>query len=66
MEYSGFKIIGDGIYGMKVITRVGAGAVPKELGGLFSNCAVAQTAIDQYLLVRNENKNAKTTSSNRG
>lgn len=48
-EHKGFKIVPDGTFGNKVITREGKGAMPKVLGGSFTNHKQASNAIDAYL-----------------
>ena len=49
MEYKGYKIIGDGTYGQKVIKNIGPGTIPRNLSGSFTNDAEAIRAIDRYV-----------------
>lgn len=46
-EYNGYNIIGDGVYGMKVIKKIGRGALPNELKGSYSTAREAIKAIDR-------------------
>lgn len=54
MEYNGFRIEGDGTFGMKVIKTIGAGSIPEALKGSFSKNIFAQQAIDFYLAEKQE------------
>jgi hypothetical protein len=55
MEYKGYKIEGDGTFGMKVIKVIGfGGGLPKVLEGSYTKAILAIQAIDQYLLQRQE------------
>lgn len=49
-EYKGFKIIGDGTYGHKLIKTIGQGSLPDVLKGSFTRLYFAQIAIDRYVL----------------
>jgi hypothetical protein len=49
MEYSGYNIVGDGTYGMKLIKTIGRGSLPLELRGVFTDSRMAQRAIDNTL-----------------
>lgn len=59
MEYNGYKIEGDGTFGMKVIKPLGKGSVPMELRGRFTNTFFAMQAIDSYM----EKKDGKAKQS---
>lgn len=52
MEYKGYRIVGDGTYGMKYIKHVGRGACPKELLGSFTSITQAMKMIDLVLSKR--------------
>lgn len=52
MEYKGYRIVGDGTYGMKHVKHVGRGACPKELLGSFTSTTQAMKMIDQVLSKR--------------
>lgn len=52
MEYKGYKIVGDGTYGMKYIKHIGRGACPKELLGSFTSFSQAMKMIDLVLSKR--------------
>jgi hypothetical protein len=55
MEYLGYKIEGDGTFGMKVIKLIGfGGGLPKILEGSFTRTIEAKQAIDYYLSVKKE------------
>ena len=62
VEYKGYKIMGDGTFGMKLIKRIGSGSLPKILSGSFTGFGPAKQAIDSSFLVK-ERKDAKTISS---
>lgn len=49
MEYKGYNIKGDGVYGQKVIHSIGSGALPKSLRGSFTNERQAERAINSYI-----------------
>lgn len=63
MEYKGYRIVGDGTYGMKLIKHIGRGACPKELLGSFSSTSQAIKAID-LSLGKKEKLNVEDISSN--
>lgn len=63
MEYKGYRIVGDGTYGMKLIKHIGRGACPKELLGSFSSTGQAIKAID-LSLGKKEKLNVEDISSN--
>lgn len=52
MEYKGYRIVGDGTYGMKLIKHIGRGACPKELLGNFTSFTQAMKMIDQVTAKR--------------
>jgi hypothetical protein len=52
MEYKGYRIVGDGTYGMKLIKHIGRGACPKELLGSFTSTSQAIKMIDLVLSKR--------------
>lgn len=55
MEYKGYRIEGDGTFGMKVIKKIGiGGGLPVVLEGSFTKALTAQHAIDQYILLKEE------------
>ena len=47
-EYSGYKIVGDGTYGNKLIKAIGKGALPLGLRGSFTSFSFARKAIDVH------------------
>lgn len=49
MEYNGYKIEHDGIYGYYNIKPVGKGSVNLALRGEYTNTAFAMQAIDAFL-----------------
>ena len=61
-EYNGFVIKGDGTFGLKVVSRKGAGNTPVSLKGSFTNTANAMKEIDRYLEEKGS-KNGKAGSS---
>lgn len=64
MEYKGFKIVGDGTFGMFHIKQPGSGATPQSLSGRYSTPRLAQLAIDAYKPKRGaKKKDAETTST---
>ncbi len=63
MEYKGYRIVGDGTYGMKLIKHIGRGACPKELLGAFTGYNTAMKAIDM-VLGRKEKDNVEDIISN--
>lgn len=46
-EYRGYNIVGDGVFGMKIIKNIGRGALPNELKGSYSTAREATKAIDR-------------------
>jgi hypothetical protein len=62
MEYKGYNIVGDGTFGMKLITNIGRGALPSELRGSFSSQYQAQRAIDG-VIEKKEVANGKAKGS---
>lgn len=53
MDYKGYKIVGDGTFGMKKIKYPGVGGgLPKQLEGSFTKAQEAMWAIDYYLAVK--------------
>lgn len=62
MEYNGYKIVGDGTFGMKHIHTIGRGSLPKALKGSFSSDREAKQAIDGVVAERVE-KNGSAKSS---
>lgn len=63
MEYKGYRIVGDGTFGMKLIKHIGRGACPKELLGSFTSHATAVKAID-IVTARKDAKNGEDIISN--
>jgi len=64
MEYRGYKIEGDGTFGMKLIKPLGRGTVPKPLRGQYTGYREAKEAIDSYESTKvkgQKNGEAKTT-----
>ncbi len=47
IEYNGYAIVHDGVYGMKQIKGLGRGAIPEALKGQFSTTREAIKAIDR-------------------
>lgn len=62
MEYNGYRIVGDGTFGMKLIQTIGRGSIPALLRGTFSSDRQAQIAIDVANTVKAE-KNGKAEGS---
>ena len=69
MEYKDFNITGTGTFPGKVIKKIGKGAIPKTLRGLFTSEVQVKRAIDLSLELsqpkKEEKTNAKKTSSTR-
>lgn len=61
-EYRGFKIVGDGTYGMKVVKQIGRGAVPASLKGFFTTDFMAKKLIDQHLSKKGISKNEEAST----
>jgi len=59
MEYRGYLIENDGVYGHKAIKYNGRGGLHTELRGVFTTYSIAQRAIDNVLALKEENANAK-------
>lgn len=62
MEYNGYKIVSDGVYGYFNIKPLGKGSVPIQLRGTYTNVIFAQKGVDAYLSEKG-NKNVKVESS---
>lgn len=62
MEYSGFKIEHDGVFGYFSIKALGRGSVPKKLKGRYTTTVFAQKDIDAHLIEKG-GKNVKAESS---
>lgn len=62
MEYNGYKIDIDGVYGYFNIKPIGKGSVPIQLRGTYTTRVFAQKGIDAYLSEKG-NKNGKAESS---
>lgn len=56
-EYKGFRIVGDGTYGMYVVKAIGPGAIPNVLQGSYSRVKNAQHDIDMYKNEKEERDN---------
>lgn len=56
-EYRGFKIVGDGTYGNKLIKTIGQGSLPDVLKGSFTRPSFAHVAIDRYILEKEAEAN---------
>lgn len=62
MEYRGYKIQGDGTFGLYEVKPLGRGTVPKSLRGKYTTHKDAKVAIDQYESSKEKGrKNGKTT-----
>lgn len=46
MEYKGYKIVGDGTFGMRHVKGIGKGDIPTALKGVFTGIKDACKAID--------------------
>lgn len=58
MEYKGYKIEGDGTFGMKVIKTIGSGgSLPEMLLGSYTKIIDAMHQIDRYVLIKGERDN---------
>lgn len=49
MEYRGYNIVGDGMYGNRLIKTIGPGALPFSLSGFFTKIHMAEMAINHYV-----------------
>lgn len=56
-EYKGYRIVGDGTYGMFVVKSIGPGAIPDMLQGSYLRVVNAKQAIDIYSLHKEERDN---------
>lgn len=65
MEYQGYRIVGDGTFGMKHIQTIGRGSLPNALKGSYSTPRQAMIAIDSVIAERVE-KDGKADGSGRG
>lgn len=63
MEYNGYKIVNDGVYGYCDIKPLSKGSVPSELRGTYTTKTFAQKAIDFYISNKKGGKNGKANSS---
>ena len=54
MEYNGYMIINDGIYGHKMIKPLSRGSVPLSLRGMYTDSRQAQIAIDKETVNKKE------------
>ena len=64
MEYNGYKIVGDGVFGYNHIKPVGKGSVPSSLRGADTTKTFAQKAIDAYISMNKKGKtNGKADNS---
>jgi len=62
MDYKGYKIQGDGTFGLYEVKPQGRGTVPKPLRGKYTNTREACEAIDRYESSKDKGrKNGKTT-----
>lgn len=48
MEYKGYKIETDGMFGLFTVKLIGKGSAPKELRGTYTSKAFAMSAIDDH------------------
>lgn len=63
IEYRGFNIGSDGVYGMQLIKPVGGrGSVPTELRGAYTTQSFAIKAIDLHFILK-EAKHGKAVST---
>lgn len=63
IEHKGYRIGGDGTYGMKLIQAIGKGALPKKLRGRFTNFTSAKKSIDLYVGTKGVRKNDEAIST---
>lgn len=63
MEYKGYFIDNDGVYGYKEIKPIGRGSVPLNLRGQYTTVFFAQRAIDHHLFNKKGNTNAEASIS---
>ena len=62
MEYNGYKIVADGVYGYFNVKPLGKGSVPEKLRGLYTSRLFAQKDIDEHVASKGV-KNGKAESS---
>lgn len=62
MEYNGFNIKSDGTFGYLKVHTIGAGKLPKILGGLYTSIGNARKAVDSYINHKEAAKNGKANS----
>ena len=62
MEYNGYTIVSDGVFGYFNIKPTGRGSVPLQLRGAYTSQVFAQKGIDAYLSEKGD-KNGKAESS---
>lgn len=60
LEYNGYRIIGDGTFGQKLIQNIGRGSLPLSLRGSFTSVPQAQRAIDVVITEKGD-KNGTTS-----
>lgn len=48
-EYKGYRIVGDGTFGLKRILNAGKGMLPRDLSGTYTSAIFAERDIDGYL-----------------
>lgn len=65
MEYNGYKVEGDGVFGYCHIKPLGKGSVPKELRGTYTTKTFAQKAIDFHLSTNKKGKKNDKADSNK-
>ena len=61
-EYRGYKIVGDGTFGMYNVKQMGRGKVQASLRGAFTAVDVARKAIDTVLGKEDNNAKSEGTS----
>lgn len=59
MEYNGYKIVGDGVFGYSEIKPLGKGSVPLGLRGTYTTKSFAMKAIDFHVSNNKGKKNDK-------
>ena len=64
MEYKGYKIVGDGVYGYSHIKPLSRGSVPAKLNGTYTTKQFAMNAIDFYISNKKGKVNGKADISN--
>ena len=62
IEYNGYRIVGDGTFGMKNIQTIGRGSLPAILRGSFSSSKEAMIAIN-IALAEKVDKNGQSKRS---